>query len=143
MSSKPKPENMKSTLVLVSTPNEIVKVEEFLEAINEKLQLGDTRYNKLLVATTEAVNNGIIHGNKHDPKKKVTLTCDLYKHVLVVRVRDEGEGFDDAGLPDPLAEENLMRDHGRGVFLIRSMMDSVKFRKTRGGADIIMRIALR
>lgn len=134
---------MSFTLVLVSTPNEIMKVEEFLERINERLRLSDARYNKLLVATTEAVNNGIIHGNKRDPKKKVTLTFEVNNASLTVHVKDEGSGVNPATLPNPLAEENLLRENGRGVFLMRTLMDSVEFEQLPGGAEVVMRMDLR
>jgi len=139
----PKHEQMSFTLVLVSAPNEIIKVEEFLEGINDRLRLGDSRYNKLLVATTEAVNNGIIHGNGRDPKKKVTLTCEVNTTSLTVHVQDEGAGVDPATLPNPLAEENLLRENGRGVFLMRTLMDSVEFERLPGGAKVVMRMDLR
>ena len=58
-------------LELASNPKEIIKVEKFLEKLNENLHLEEGKYNKLLVAVTEAVNNGMIHGNKRDPKKKL------------------------------------------------------------------------
>lgn len=138
----PKHEHMRFTLELVSSPNEIIKVEEFLEGINERLRLGDTRYNKLLVATTEAVNNGIIHGNKRDPLKKVTLTFEVNNASLTVQVQDEGVGVNPDALPNPLAEENLLRENGRGVFLMRSLMDSVEFERLPRGAKVVMRMAL-
>jgi serine/threonine-protein kinase RsbW len=134
---------MRFTLVLVSTPTEIIKVEEFLEGINDRLRLGENRYNKLLVATTEAVNNGIIHGNKRDPKKKVTLTFEVNNAALTVHVRDEGAGVDPTALPNPLAEENLLRENGRGVFLMRTLMDSVEFERLPGGSEVVMKMDLR
>ncbi len=138
----PKREHKIFSLVLVSAPNEIIKVEEFLEKINESLALGDTRYNKLLVATTEAVNNGIIHGNKRDPRKKVTLTCEVNNSSLTVKVQDEGGGVNPDALPNPLAEENLLRENGRGVFLMRTLMDSVEFERIEGGAKVVMKMDL-
>lgn len=116
----------------------MAKVEKFLARLNQRLHLDDDRFYKLLVATTEAVNNGIVHGNKRDPSKKVVLTCVVKNSNLIICVRDEGEGFDFASLPDPLAEENLLRDHGRGVFLIRSLMDHVEFHKTPEGSEVVM-----
>ncbi len=137
-----KHEHMSFSLELVSSPNEIMKVEEFLEGINAKLRLGDTRYNKLLVATTEAVNNGIIHGNKRNPAKKVTLTFEVNNASLTVQVQDEGGGVDPETIPNPLAEENLLRENGRGVFLMKSLMDSVEFERLPGGAKVVMKMEL-
>jgi len=139
----PKQGKMKFRLVLGSIPKEIVRVEEFLEKINERLGLGESHYNKLLVATTEAVNNGIIHGNKRNPLKKVTLTFEVNNGFLTVHVQDEGAGVDAKNLPNPLAEENLMRENGRGVFLMRSLMDSVEFDRIPGGAEVVMKMDLK
>jgi len=132
----------KFVLVMASKPREVKKVEKFIRIVNREAQLDEDRYYKVLVATTEAVNNGIIHGNRRDPKKKVAVTCIVGRAGLVVRVHDEGPGFDASHLPDPLAAENLMHEHGRGVFLIRSLMDNVKFERSKDGSDVVMTIAL-
>jgi serine/threonine-protein kinase RsbW len=129
-------------LELASNPKEIIKVEKFLEKLNDSLKLEETKYNKLLVAVTEAVNNGMIHGNKRDPKKKVILRCDVKDGQLFVYVHDEGPGVDPDSLPDPLAEENLLRENGRGVFLMRSLMDKVTYEQTPTGCAVTMMIGL-
>jgi serine/threonine-protein kinase RsbW len=129
-------------LELASNPKEIIKVEKFLEKLNENLHLEEGKYNKLLVAVTEAVNNGMIHGNKRDPKKKVLLRCEVLEGVLWVHVHDEGPGVDPDSLPDPLAEENLLRENGRGVFLMRSLMDKVSYNQNETGCSVTMQISL-
>jgi serine/threonine-protein kinase RsbW len=132
----------KEVLVLKSEPKEIIKVEHFLEKINRKLNLDEIRFNKLLVATTEAVNNGIIHGNERNPLKKVTLTCMLRHSVLTITVKDQGAGINPKALPDPLSNENLLRENGRGVFLMKSLMEEIVFKKARGGSSVIMRMTV-
>ena len=129
-------------LEIPSDPKEIMAVEKFLEQINEKLRLDEMKFNKLLVATTEAVNNGIIHGNKRDKSKKVQLRVDVNSKMLTVKVRDEGRGVDVETIPDPLAEENLLRENGRGVFLIRSLMSSVDFERFEDGWEVTMKLEL-
>jgi serine/threonine-protein kinase RsbW len=129
-------------LEIPSDPKEIMAVEKFLEEINEKLRLDEMKFNKLLVATTEAVNNGIIHGNKRDQSKKVVLRVDINSSTMTVRVRDEGKGVDVETIPDPLAEENLLRENGRGVFLIRSLMSSVGFERFDNGWEVTMKMDL-
>lgn len=129
-------------LEIPSDPREIMAVEQFLEEINARLRLDEMKFNKLLVATTEAVNNGIIHGNKRDRSKKVLLRVDINSSAMTVRVRDEGKGVDVETIPDPLAEENLLRENGRGVFLIRSLMSSVDFEKFDDGWEVTMRMEL-
>ncbi len=129
-------------LEIPSDPKEVMAVEKFLEQINSKIKLDEMLFNKLLVATTEAVNNGIIHGNKRDRNKKVLLRVDVNSSTLVVRVRDEGKGVDVEALPDPLAEENLMRENGRGVFLMKSLMDSVGFEQLEEGWEVTMKVGI-
>ena len=129
-------------LVLTSIPNEIIKVEGFLEDLNMQLELDDATFNKLLIATTEAVNNGILHGNKRDPKKTVVLVCETNNGQLFITVEDQGPGVNPDTLPNPLAEENLLRENGRGVFLMRSLMDSVEFSRFPGGSRVVMKMTL-
>ncbi|MBI3194837.1 MAG: ATP-binding protein [Ignavibacteriae bacterium] len=129
-------------LLLKSQPQQVAKVEPFLRRINRLARLNKEQFNKLLVVTTEAVNNGILHGNKQDPEKHVTLTCDVENENLIICIHDEGTGFDAENLPDPLAQENLFREHGRGVFLMRSMMDSVTFERNDEGANVVMTLRL-
>jgi serine/threonine-protein kinase RsbW len=90
------------------------------------------------VAVRESVVNAIKHGNQHDESKRVVVEfTPLPAHdpeELVIRVEDEGEGFDPEELADPLAPENILKSSGRGIFLIRSFMDDVHLErgKTRG-----------
>ena len=76
---------------------------------------------------TEAVNNAIVHGNKLDPEKSVTVGCAVDGQNLVFRITDEGPGFDHNNLPDPTAPENIEKPHGRGVFLMRHLADECAF----------------
>lgn len=134
--------SFKETLILKSDPREILKVEYFLEKLNRIIHLDDMKFNKLLVATTEAVNNGIIHGNKRDSKKKVVLTCRLRNKKVTVIIKDEGRGLDPEMLPDPLSEENLLRENGRGVFLMRSLMDGIIFKRMKKSSSVTMTMNL-
>ncbi|MBI3189307.1 MAG: ATP-binding protein [Ignavibacteriales bacterium] len=130
-------------LILKSQPQQVAKVEPYLRRINRLARLNKEQFNKLLVVTTEAVNNGILHGNRQDPEKHVTLTCDVETEKLVIHIRDEGPGFDVETLPDPRAQENLFREHGRGVFLMRSLMDNVSFKRDDEGSDVVMTLKIR
>ncbi len=122
-----------------SDPRQIGRVEKFVQKVNRKAHLDDGTMYRLLVATTEAVNNAILHGNKSDPRKLVHVTCELVGQMLRITVRDHGKGFDPDHLANPLAEENLMKESGRGIFLIRSLVDEVDFRLSKNGTAVIMK----
>ena len=127
---------------LRSNPKFISRVEDFLRRVNRFLHLDEIQFNKLLVSTTEAVNNGIIHGNKMDPAKMVFIWCEVNTTAVVVRVKDEGKGFKPEEVPDPLKEENLLLESGRGIFLMRTLMDHVDYFITPRGVEVVMRLNL-
>jgi len=129
-------------LRLASHPRNVGRVEAFLLKVNRQARLDDGTMYRLLVACTEAVNNAILHGNKADPEKVVLVTCRLARRCLTLRVKDQGPGFDASKLPSPLEEQNLMRESGRGVFLMRSLMDEVRFERLKRGSVVQMRICL-
>lgn len=131
------------TLEIASDPKEIRKVEPFLAKVNKSARLDDGTFYRLLVASTEAVNNGILHGNKADPKKKVTITCTVRPDELVIVVGDEGGGFKPEAVPDPLEEENLLKTSGRGVFLMKSLMDGVRYEIKPHGTEVELTINLK
>ena len=85
----------------------------------------------LQMATREAVVNAIVHGNGNDCRKRVHVEFasvgDSSRAAVSIRVRDEGSGFDPASVSDPLAEPNLLRPGGRGLLLMRSVLDDVRF----------------
>ncbi len=84
-------------------------------------------------AVHECLVNAMLHGNRGDESRRITLELDVDGGGLEVRVRDQGLGFDPARLPDPLALENLCRSSGRGILLMKALMDAVIFCRPRGG----------
>ena len=84
----------------------------------------------------EALINAMKHGSKDDPDKKVKVEIKVSKERVYIQIRDEGEGFDPAQLPDPLLPENLLKSSGRGIFLMNNFFDSVTHED--GGKKIIM-----
>lgn len=88
------------------------------------------------LAVSEALVNAIRHGNLEDPRKVVHFSYLVLEDEVWVEIEDQGRGFDPDHLPDPTTPENIGRTHGRGVFLMRSYMHSVKF--TDGGRRVLM-----
>jgi serine/threonine-protein kinase RsbW len=106
-----------------SDKTEISKVETALERINRKLGFNNERFINLQIAVSEALVNAIVHGNKENKKKKVHVIINSTDEMVEVKVRDEGGGFDIAKLPDPTNDENLLKESGRGVYIIMSLVD--------------------
>jgi len=89
------------------------------------------------IALREALANAIIHGNHEDRRKHVHVTCRCEPGEVSIAVKDEGKGFDTNNVPDPTAPENIRSVHGRGIHVIKTLMDEVRFED--GGAVIHMR----
>jgi serine/threonine-protein kinase RsbW len=127
-------------LVIPSEPKRIAEVDEFVESALRQRGVSETLISDVAIAATEIVNNAIIHGNKKDTAKNVTIAMQFTVRDVEIRVEDEGNGFNPDAIPDPLAEENLLREVGRGIFIVQSLMDSVRYERTeRGGMAVIMR----
>ncbi len=90
----------------------------------------------MTVAVRESVVNAIKHGNKLDESKRVELSFVLHPDLLEVEVSDEGRGFDPEGVANPTADENILKVDGRGIFFMRSFMDSVSYSFPRGAARL-------
>ena len=90
------------------------------------------------LALREAVSNAMFHGNRMDARKLVHVRCccEGTKGVFIV-VRDQGHGFDPNNVPNPLAVENLLAEHGRGIHLMKLAVDEVSFQ--RGGTEVHIR----
>ncbi len=95
--------------------------------------------HKIGMSVREGVINALQYGNCRQRDKKIYLTFELEREKMVIRVQDQGCGFDLADVPDPLAEENLLKTSGRGIFLMRSFMDEFTVRRgQQGGAEVVM-----
>jgi serine/threonine-protein kinase RsbW len=95
------------------------------------------------VAVRESVVNAIKHGNQGDESKRVALAFTLHPKALEVRVQDEGKGFDPETVPNPVAEENLLKADGRGIFFMRSFMDEVTYSFPPGGGTVVKMVKRR
>ncbi len=132
---------MKKELVIQSVPDRISEVEKFIESLRDELNFRDDAFGNVMVATTEAVNNSIIHGNKSDDKKNVHVSCEVAgKYRLKVTVRDSGKGFDPGRLADPTAPQNLEIPGGRGVFLMTHLSDEISFRDEGRVVEMVFNI---
>lgn len=96
------------------------------------LSLRRVRFN-LRTALAEALTNAIVYGNRADPAKQVRVRVELGARVVRIHVEDDGDGFDAAAIPDPTTPDRLLFEDGRGLFVIRHLVDQVTFNE-RGNA---------
>jgi serine/threonine-protein kinase RsbW len=121
-----------------STLESVNKAEEMAD--QAALQAGfdeDTR-SGISMSVREGMINAVLHGNAYDPAKRVNLSFEQKGNELVIVITDEGKGLDLGEIPDPLAPENLLKQSGRGIFLMRAFMDDVRFRKLNNGTEITL-----
>ncbi len=113
-------------LQVPSVPDRITEVDDFLESILREVGVAEETIADVAIAVTEIVNNAIDHGNAGNPAKMVRMSVAIATDELQIEVTDEGGGFDPEGVADPLAQENLLREVGRGIFIVRHLMDTVE-----------------
>ncbi|WP_162304453.1 ATP-binding protein [Maribellus luteus] len=116
-------------LVIKSSQTELKRVEIFLREIFTAHMLPESCFNKSLLCLSEAIVNSIVHGNKNVLHKEIKVKVDCLTHSLVISVTDEGEGFDLEEVPDPTSVENIKKESGRGIHIIKTLSNSVEFNK--------------
>jgi serine/threonine-protein kinase RsbW len=123
---------------LESSLESVNKAEQAARDLAVKAGFDEEETDRIAMSVREATVNAVLHGNQYDPKKRVTVAFEVTPEILSVSVRDEGKGLDPGSVPDPLAPENLLKQSGRGIFLIRAFMDEVRFRSMDPGTEITL-----
>jgi serine/threonine-protein kinase RsbW len=118
---------MYKRLKIESKMSNLRVIENAIDEMTGAIGINQDNYGKILVATLEAVNNAITHGNKADPLKHVDVEINFDNNEINITVTDEGEGFDPKKIPDPTMPENIEALSGRGVFLMTKLADSIGF----------------
>ena len=130
--------NTQYKLVIKSDLNELQRVERFTEKLANKINFSDDEKDSLAISITEIVSNAISHGNKLDKNKKVTITYYLSPQKITITVQDEGKGFNVDKVANPLAPENLLKESGRGIYIVRALLDEVEFETNSTGTLVRM-----
>ncbi len=133
-------EKCRFTLKLNSVPDNITKVEPFLQQLKKQYDLSDEVYFSILLVHTEAVNKSILHGNGADPCKRVVVKAKPAKASLSFTVSDEGCGFNPDTLADPTAPDCLCNPNGRGVFLMKQFSDQLQYSEDGKKVEIKFKI---
>jgi serine/threonine-protein kinase RsbW len=121
-------------------PSQLSAISPFVDAVmllirnNRCVPGGETDVE---IAMREALANAIVHGNHEDPGKQVHVMCRCWDNEVLVTVRDEGQGFNAEDVTDPTAPGKILSEHGRGIYLMKALMDEVRFEA--GGTVVQMR----
>lgn len=102
-------------------------VESLIDRVCGTLGVNEDAYGNILIAVTEAVNNAVIHGNHFNVEKDIEVEVFDQDERLCFSIRDRGMGFDYDNLPDPTGPENIEKESGRGIFLMRNLADELVF----------------
>ncbi len=117
----------------------VALAEGITERVARAAGFNDDDCLKIGMSVREGVINAFRYGNEEQRHKKIQLNFEVKDDKFVVHILDQGRGFDLRQVPDPLAEENLLKTSGRGIFLMRTFMDEFEVRRTlEGGAELIM-----
>lgn len=114
----------------LSIPSQIESlpiVETLIDDVCKKIGVHEEVYGNVLIAVTEAVNNAIIHGNQSSGNLVVDVGVYDESQSFLFEVKDRGNGFDHVNLPDPTAPENIEKENGRGIYLMRHLADEVVY----------------
>ncbi|MBI4521979.1 MAG: ATP-binding protein [Gemmatimonadetes bacterium] len=129
--------------LVLELPNDVRAIARAVDFVVSRCQAVDSDPRKvrlnLRVGLTEALSNAMLYGNGRDPAKRVRVEIGWDGECVILRVSDEGRGFDPTRVPDPTAATNLWKVGGRGLFLMRQLMDEVHFNDAGNSVTMVLR----
>ncbi len=125
-----------------SDPELLPELEEFILEIAKKYNIHDEKLNGLALSFSEAASNSVVHGNKLDKTKKVKITIHVNDKKMTITIKDEGKGFNLQAVPDPTRPENILKDNGRGIHIMRSFLTDLHYNFTPSGTETILEMLL-
>jgi serine/threonine-protein kinase RsbW len=126
-----------------SDPNLLPELDQFIIDIAKKSGLSNDKLNGLSLSFSEALSNSITHGNKNDIFKKIIVEVLIDANKMTIIIKDEGTGFDLEKIPDPTKPENILKDSGRGIHIMKSFLDNLSYNFTPEGTETILVINLK
>ncbi len=114
-------------LVIKSKTSELQYVDSFLKDVFKYYKISNEYFNKIYLCLSEAVTNAIVHGHGNNESKEIRVEVDYSNCSLCFTVTDQGEGFDLTKIPDPTKVENIKKESGRGIHIIRSISEKVLY----------------
>jgi serine/threonine-protein kinase RsbW len=139
----PAPDGSAATVVTLRLPSDVACIEEAVELVTRHCLAGHdtskkTRF-RLQVVLSEALSNAIVRGNQEERGKWVHVQAELGPDAIRLMVTDEGKGFNPLAIPEPIRPEQLDEANGRGLYLIRKLVDTVQFNEQGNSICMILR----
>jgi len=103
--------------------------------INETFGLSADKFQTLMIAVSELAFNAIVHGNKEQMHKKVAVVVEYNDKEMFIKISDEGNGINIDSIPDPTLDENITKESGRGIFIVKSLVDDFGYKHTHKGSE--------
>ena len=131
--------NQEYQVIQFSIPSDFSHMTEVVDKTEEicrKFHFPNEEMQNLVVSVSEALSNAIVHGNKQDPEKNVSIKFSISDAKMSIAIKDEGDGFNLKKIPNPLKTENITKESGRGIFLLKELMDDVLFDFTSNGTEV-------
>jgi serine/threonine-protein kinase RsbW len=128
--------------IVKSDPNLIPEVNEFIFDILNSVLTDKEILGNLNLAVSEALSNAMVHGNKLDPNKNVVVYIEIANDKVELGIKDSGKGFDPNSVPDPTKPENILKDSGRGIHIMRSFIDEVVYNFSDEGTELKLIISI-
>lgn len=130
--------------LVLELPTDIGSIEGAVDYVMKRCRCCEQEARKLhfnfRIGLTEALSNAMMYGNSHDPSKRVLVEVALQSGRLEARVTDQGGGFDPTAVPDPTSPENLKKPCGRGLFLMRQLLDEVSYNAQGNQVTLVLRL---
>jgi serine/threonine-protein kinase RsbW len=134
---------MASDLVF-DLPNDLATIQEAVDFVMQRCSSCEERSRRLRlnlrVGLTEALTNAVLYGNEQDPSKRVRVEVAVDEATITARVTDQGDGFDPGMLPDPTVPPHLMKPKGRGIYLMKKLLDEVRFNDRGNSVTLVLRL---
>lgn len=128
-----------NTITIPSLEDYLPDVDDFVEGLLETYGLDKSVIADIAISVTEVVVNAIIHGNKSILEKVVTVAVTKTKTAIVIIVVDQGEGFNPDEIDNPIDDANLLKEVGRGIFIVKSLMDDLKIEPSATGTRFTLK----
>ncbi len=127
---------------IISIPSDSVylaDVDDFVYNVFGKAGLSKSTIADFAISVSEIVNNAIAYGSGGDSSTPITVKIEINQNEASIFIKDKGPGFNPDNLPSPLDKENLLKQVGRGIFIVRSLMNSVDFVITDDGTEVVLK----